>query len=140
MNFEQVTAYLEEKFGIVLDWTSETALSMLKELAHRITIYSIVRNSIVIVICGAILAVAAVFFTKEIKAYTTGNEKSWFIGATYEGFYSPDLSFPAIFLSVILGISAIVSSICFFVYTIDLVHWIFIPEIQLFDYIKNLMA
>lgn len=142
MNFEQVTAYLEEKFGVILDWTSETVLPTLKELAHRIATYNIVKDSVVIVICGAIFTITAIFFTKEIKAWIHKDYNNWYIEEEHEfdDWSHPVLTSLGFGFTAIFALLSFLSAAFFIACSVDLMKWIFIPEIQLFDYIKDLMA
>ena len=134
MDFEQVTAYLEEKFGVVLDWTSETALPMLKELMHRITMYNTIKYGIGTLVCGIALIVAIIFFTKEIKAYMD-EKNSWFID--YVDPICNSLTLPALIFTVIIGFATIFSLPFFFYNMSRFINWICIPEVQLFEYIKG---
>lgn len=42
----KVLEYLGEKFGIVVDWTSENVMPYAEDLIHRMSTYNIVLNSI----------------------------------------------------------------------------------------------
>lgn len=134
MNFEQVTAYLEEKFGIVLDWTSETILPTLKELAHRIATYNIVKDSIIVVVCLIVIVGSMIFFIKEYKAYKESAD-SWLIDPHFG-----DLSFKASIITAVLGLIAVIAIILCLCMTGNLLNWIFIPEAQLFNYVKFLIG
>ena len=134
MNFEQITAYLEEKFGIVLDWTSDTVLPMLKELMHRVTVYHIVSDSIIIVVCLLVIIGSMIFFAKEIKAYREQEDSSWFL-ETYG-----DLTFSAIMITVILAMFTAVAIVLSLCATGNLLNWVFIPEVQFFKYVSVLIG
>ena len=134
MNFEQITAYLEEKFGIVLDWTSDTVLPMLKELMHRVTVYHIVSDSIIIVVCLLVIIGSMIFFAKEIKAYREQEDSSWFL-ETYG-----DLTFSAIMITVILAMFTAVAIVLSLWAIGNLLNWVFIPEVQFFKYVSVLIG
>lgn len=147
MNFEQITAYLEEKFGIVLDWTSETALPMLKELAHRIATYNIVKDSIIVGICGIAIVASVFFFRKLFKAWHDKEYKGLLIereervGYKWEDRYEYNVVSPTgVALIVLSTVAVFFGTIFIIASSVDLTRWIFIPEIQLFDYIKDFMA
>lgn len=134
MNFEQVTSYLEEKFGIVLDWTSETVLPMLKDLMHRVVTYHIVSDSIIIAVCLIAIVGSAIFFAKEYKAYRE-QEDSWFLDDVLG-----DLSFSAIMVTSFLGAMTVVAIVLSLCMTGNLLKWIFIPEVQFFRYVSALIS
>ena len=134
MNFEQVTAYLEEKFGVSLDWASDTILPMLKELMHRVTVYHIVSDSIIIVVCLLVIIGSMIFFAKEIKAYREQEDSSWFL-ETYG-----DLTFSAIMITVILAMFTAVAIVLSLWAIGNLLNWVFIPEVQFFKYVSVLIG
>lgn len=67
--FTQVTTYLEEKFGIVIDWSQENIIPYIKELCAKIVKYNITINIIGAVISFAFMLISGFLLGYIIKQY-----------------------------------------------------------------------
>ena len=117
--FIEVLDALCEKFGIVVDWTSQNVVPYVTDLATRIITYEI-WTSVAWIVIAAILFLIIWKITKiSCKADTFDNE--WFLGW---------------FVRIIIGI------ICFTVIgfeVFDIIEALALPEKTLYDFIMRLM-
>ena len=136
--------YLFEKFGIAIDWTAENVMPYVQELAEKIVTYKIVTESIWVVLSALIFLGCCGYAVILYKGYQTCKKTendTWLI-ETYKSFYSErrfDLSDIGITASIIVSCVAVVSVIALCVCCSCLLKWIFIPELQLIEYVGNLV-
>lgn len=124
----EVLEYLSTKMGVVIDWTAENVMPYLRDLTERMISYQIVNKSIQIGISALLmigLTVATVLMLKKaLKAcrYSTG----WEVAVPFIALFGP--------LSVI-------GMVIWFGCTLaSLLKWIYLPELQMVEYITNLIG
>ena len=126
----KVLEYLGEKVGVAIDWTAENVMPYLEDLLSRFVKFNIVSEIMRIII--ALIFVIGVGITTYklckygIKKLQEDRYSSWDIGAPLVGIFG--------------GVCEIMSIIWFFVSIFTLLKWIFIPEMQIFDYIHTLIG
>lgn len=138
---QNTIAELLDKFGIAFDgtktWTVDTLMPYIKELIKRVRDYNIVNNILEIVFF-IILMIAAIIFLnrlhKKHKEYKTSSKNSIFFNDYHTG----------ITPLCILGISVSVGIIflnCIIIpkNILDIIKWIFIPDVQFIEYISQLI-
>lgn len=116
---------LAQRFGIVIDWTSQNIMPYIQNLMGRYMQYHIAS-----IILALILEIMGIFiFIKVLKSALNKKKDDkyweWFV----EGIY---YTIPLMILGIVLAILIPV--------TIDtLLQDIFIPEVTMLNYIKSLM-
>ena len=128
---------IAEKIGVVVDWTSENVLPFIQDIMQRYRTMSIVKNVITMIVCTIIITICVIVVTKMIKGIVNGlkNEVSsiWF-DADYD-----ELSKLSLVTSVIIIIPLLVSVIVLCVAAVDLIGWLYVPEVKLLGILKGLM-
>lgn len=119
---------LAQKFGLVIDWTSQNVMPYLQELMSRFIKYKIAID-IVWIIVGVAIFILSIILFKKLQKWKKSDNFS-------ENYYSDDY---ALYLFGIIGmgclfIGAIVMIICF---TNGIIQHIFIPELTVIKYLKG---
>lgn len=136
--------YLFEKFGIAVDWTTENVMPYVEQLAEKIVTYNIVTNSIwlcVSVITIIVCCVGAKTLYTNYKQCVTEKKSNliWeYDKRSWSGYF--DLTDFGCFLSVLTLVFLVVGIIVFICSLASLMQWIFIPELQLIEYVGNLVS
>ena len=134
--------YLFEKFGIAVDWTTENVLPYVEQLAERIVTYNIITETLWVI--ASILAIIGCCVYVRIlcgshKLCKTTKEDT--ILCSYSSLVEcADLSTIGFVGSLIAGATTITSIVCLFNDVGDLLKWIFIPELQLVEFVSNLVS
>lgn len=118
----QVLDALCEKFGLVIDWTSENVAPYLTTLASRLIAYEIWTSV-------AWMAIAIVVGIAVIAISTRPNTKRLFTDVD-------PLCVPVTILLVILGIFSISGIIS---QTMDIIKCVTFPEMYIFEYIQTII-
>lgn len=135
----EILEYLFEKFGIAVDWTAENIWPYVQELGGKIVTYKIVSNSIGVLLSAILLICGGVFFGKFIKSWSICklNKKDTLLWDYYSSGCCPTglgfgsiIGFNFILIIGLIGLCCTVSA---------LLGWTIIPEIQLVEYIANLV-
>ena len=141
----EVLDYLFEKFGIAIDWTSENVMPYIQELAGKIVTYNVVSNAIVVGVTALILVGCCIYARCLYGSYKLCNttEKSTML---FDADYNWNDKFNGAEMNVAgatglgcLIFCAVISTVIFFCSLGELLRWIFIPELQLVEYISNLI-
>lgn len=135
----EVLEYLFEKFGIAIDWTAENILPYVQELGGKVVTYKIVSHAIGVFILTLLFIVGVVFVEKIIKSFITckQNGQDNPLWDYYSSGCDPtNLCFISIIVSTFVIMVGVIGLCC----TIpELLEWIIIPEIQLVEYVSDLM-
>lgn len=128
---------IAEKIGVVVDWTNENVMPYVQNIMERYRTMSIVGNLVAIIVCAIIITICVIVITKMIKGIVNGlkNEVSsiWF-DADYD-----ELSKLSIVTSVITIIPLLVSVIVLCVAAVDLIGWLYVPEVKFLGVLKRFM-
>lgn len=122
----KVFDYFGEKFGIIIDWTSENALPYVHDLLHRIVAYNIVCSSIQLffsIICATIVVLLIRYGIKK----DNDKQACWYWDE--DGFW----------VSVLCVVLSILCIVFFCVGISNLLTNIFIPEKAILDMTKSMM-
>lgn len=136
--------YLFEKFGIAVDWTTENVMPYVEQLAEKIVTYKIVTDSILVgvsIIAIIICCICAKTLYTNYQQCVTKKETNLFWDV-YERVWSKDIDltgFGFVF-SASATVSFVVAFIVFICSFAGLIKWIFIPELQLIEYVSNLVS
>ena len=126
---------IAEKIGVVIDWTNENVFPFIQDIMQRYRTMSIVGNLVAIIVCAIIITICVIVVTKMIKGIVNGlkNEVSsiWF-DADYD-----ELSTLSIVTSVIIIIPLLVSVIVLCVAAVDLIGWLYVPEVKFLGVLKK---
>lgn len=114
---------LGERFGIVIDWTSQNILPYLQDLMSRFIKYDIAMN-IFGIILGIIFLVIIVIAIRKIKK--DKKEIQYY-----------DLFDEGMPQAIIVCISAIIVFAMFFIAPQKIVQDIYLPEKSIYEYIKS---
>ena len=135
----QTLEYLFEKFGIAVNWSTETVLPAVQELMSRYAKYVIIRTCVWVTVYLLILLIIALIYKRVFADY--GNieraESTPFWCVQYGGKWimSDTLEVISCF-SVIFGIAAIVGIICS---AINIASWVCIPEVEFAKEVSHLI-
>lgn len=135
MNFTQITNYLEEKFHVVLDWTSETVFPILKDIAHRVAAAQLTKFSFLSFVCLMIIIGCIIYYVKCFKAFKTKDENSILITSSDYGIELSSGAFGMVIIVAFILIAAFGSLID---NVVKLINWVFVPEVELFKYVSSL--
>ena len=126
---------IAEKIGVAIDWSSENVMPYIQDIMQRYRTMSIVGNVGAIIVCAIIITICVIVVTKMIKGIVNGlkNEVSsiWF-DADYD-----ELSKLSIVTSVIIIIPLLVSVIVLCVAAVDLIGWLYVPEVKFLGVLKR---
>lgn len=113
----EVLNYLGEKLGVTIDWTSENVFPYIQTLCGKYINWEI-ATSIVWIVIGLILIILAIISFKGAKDPNIYDEG---------------------FLYIVFVILLILGVIVMFAQIFDIIKCIYIPELQIYEYIKSLM-
>ena len=139
MNSEEIIKVINElceKFGIAIDWTSQNVLPYLQELCHRIAIYKISTSAIGVFI-GLVFLVLGICLCKKIISeylYCQKNQKDT---AWWDYYCGPEA--PAIISMLGAGVAGIVALAVLSCGIPELIKWVVVPELGLFEYLQGLI-
>ena len=126
----EVLEYLGDKVGIAIDWTAENVMPYLENLLSRFVKFNI-ASEIMQIIIALMFIIGIGVATYKLCKY--GAKK------IEEDSYSDwDIGIPIV--GILGGICEIISVIWFLISVFALLKWIFIPEMQIFDYIHTLIG
>lgn len=126
----EVLEYLGDKVGIAIDWTAENVMPYLENLLSRFVKFNI-ASEIMQIIIALMFIIGIGVATYKLRKY--GAKK------IEEDSYSDwDIGIPIV--GIFGGICEIISVIWFLISVLALLKWIFIPEMQIFDYIHTLIG
>ena len=121
----EIFDYLGEKMGVAIDWTSSSAMPYLEELFNRYINWEI-ATSIVWIIAGFILLIIAIYCLRKFKPAYENHKKDY-----HDDSYAPWL--------VTLIASSLIAIPIIFTQVFDIVRCIYLPELQLYNYLTALM-
>ena len=117
--FIEVLDALCEKFGIVIDWTSQNVMPYLTDLAARIITYEIWTSAAWIIIAAILSLITWKMTKRDCKADTFDDE--WFLGW---------------FVRILIGVFCFIT-IIFQVF--DIIEALALPEKTLYDFVMGLI-
>lgn len=118
---------LAEKFGIVIDWGSESILPYLTDLMNRIVRYEI-STSIVWIVIGVIVCVLGIITSFQVHKWC-------------EKYHDDDIYMFLIVTIPVVTIPAVLFGICMIVYqTHDIIRCMYIPEAVAYDVFRNMFT
>ena len=134
--------YLFEKFGIAIDWTAENVMPYVQELAEKIVTCNIVSDAVVIFITALLIVGCCIYVRVLYGSYkcckTTKKDTFLFTADYWHGCFEGVEANPiCIVFSIIAMIIAPICIIIFCGFMESLLKWIFIPELQLMEYVGN---
>lgn len=141
----EVLEYLFEKFGIAVDWTAANIMPYVQQLAEKITTYNIVYSALNVVVTGLLLIgcciYARILYGSYKRCYTTEKDTVLFVANTnwHDEYTGCEMNLTAMISSAVAITVAIVCAVLFGIFVDCLLRWIFIPELQLVDYIADLV-
>jgi hypothetical protein len=141
----EVLDYLFEKFGIAIDWTAENVMPYVQELAGKIVTYNVVTEALwiglpFITIIGCCIYACILYRSYKVCNFTKSKTMLFDVITNYNGdFKRSEMSCFGGTLAMIFGFLALLAVITIGVHIGDLLKWIFIPELQLVEYISNLV-
>ena len=116
---------LGRRFGIVIDWSNENIMPYLKDLVSRFINWEIVTSIIWLILGVSFIGVFVYLLIKSVKKLKNcnyGDEDGW------------------IFLFVISVIFIIIGIIISFVQIFDIARVVYLPELQLYNYISSFIS
>ena len=119
--FIEVLDALCEKFGIVVDWTSQNVMPYLTDLATRLISYEIWTSAARIVILGVVFVVIWKLTKNARKDFSFGNEGK------------------CVCAWVACGIIGIIFVVVACVEVFDIIRALTIPEVVIYGFLKGLM-
>lgn len=124
----EVLEFLGEKFGIAVDWSSDTLIPIAKELCAKYISWEI-TTSIVWGIIGIILmAIGTFLLIKAIKNYKQCN---------HDSYYNDDIVWSFAIVGCVL--LTIIGLIIIFTQVFDIVRCYRFPELQIYNYINYII-
>ena len=134
--------YLFEKFGIAVDWTTENVMPYVEQLAEKIVTYNIVTNAIWVIVSVLAIIGCCVYVRVLYGSYKLCNttKKDTLLVDYLSSYDSTDFSVVGFICTIVFGGASVASVICLLVNGADLIKWLFIPELQLVEYVSNLVS
>lgn len=128
----QVIEALCEKFGIVVDWTSESVIPYIEALSKKLVKYEIITSFFWIILMLLFSVVSIIAAKKLYPVFKKGIEKE---RDTFEIGWELGTGF------AIMGLVAInlIAIIVIAVQSIDIIKCITFPEMYMFEYIRTLI-
>lgn len=122
----EVMEYLSSKLGIAIDWTSETAVPVIEEIADKYIRWEINTSITYIVIC-AVVCIICLCCSKFVKRFWVEYQNTG--DNDYVGF--------AVVLGIILLIGLIGCTVSMCTEIFDIIKCTTFPELQLYEYITE---
>lgn len=132
---DQIIAVLDnlcEKFGLAIDWTSETILPHITVLAEHLVTYEIWKSAASIVMM-VFWTIVSIILTK--KFYPTFKKKIEENRHSYSDFWE----MASVFVCIGLALLWLGALICISVNTMQIIKCLTFPELFIFEYIQNLI-
>lgn len=121
----EILDYIGEKFGIAIDWTDKNVMPYLQELAARYINWEIATSVVWIVLGSICLALCIPTYKKFIKDWNEHKEdcnNNWYL-----------VWMCLLCILFCIGLPIVIFQI------FDIVKCIYLPELQIYSYIKTLM-
>ena len=140
----KILDYLGEKLGVVVDWTSETALPYAQEVLERFVNYKIgccVAAIVIGVLCIVVIFILANSIKAAEKRCIQTKKDNWFYSC--HSYYGGDfITYTDVGFSVFVALIVVLSIVgiaCLLAGSIYLCKWCFIPEMQLLQYLNHMI-
>lgn len=117
----EVLDYMGEKLGIAIDWTSENVMPQVMAFLGRYQVYSIVSDSVWVLISIIIVFVSARMIKKIVKQLNGG-----------EGFWWENDDF-GLFVIIVCAVAFIICAIVALCNVFEIIKWSFVPEMKFFE-------
>lgn len=119
----EVLEFLGEKFGIAIDWSSDTLLPVIKELCAKYISWEIMTSIIWIIICVLVVIGGIILLTKSAKMCKEpyADDFAWSFGVVGG------------ILMIVIGVIVIAAQ------TFDIARCYCFPELQVYKYIESLI-
>ena len=121
---------LSQKFGIVIDWTSENVMPYLQNLFNRYISYDIFKNILEMSLLLILTIIFGILSYKWSKKWEKELEKEWLKR-------SEKILYILVTFISILGILLIFDIVCFPIGIDSLLKDIYIPEVRILELIKG---
>lgn len=125
----QVLEYLGEKMGVTIDWSQQNALPYVQQICEKCIRYEI-ASSVMWIAVGLIFIASTIWW---VKAYRICMKKYEETGCCSDWDDAAWLCMAMSVVCVIIGIVTILLQVH------DIMRCIFLPEAQIYSYIKELM-
>jgi hypothetical protein len=132
--FIEAVEYLFKKLGIAIDWSQENLMPYFTELVERLTVRGIAFGILDIVISAVLVVGSILFFVKMAKDFK-GEKDTLLWDDYYESFTGLGITF-----TTIATISLFVGVVFLCTGTVDLIDWITIPEVKVYEMIVDMVG
>lgn len=135
----QTLEYLFEKFGIAVNWSTETVLPAVQALMGRYAKFQIIRSCIWIAVCILILLAIALIYKRAFADYGDLKkvETTPFWNLRYGSKWAmSDTMITISVFSIVFGTVAIIGIISA---TIGITSWVCIPEVEFAKEVAHLI-
>jgi hypothetical protein len=145
MNAEEIIKVINElcnKFGVAIDWTSQNVMPYLQELMGRIVKYKIIGTSIGLGIGILMILFAIIFSIVLIQSYRYSRnlDKDTVFFESYGTGAVPDPNMVGAVAIAISIICLIFGGIITALSIDEIIKWVFVPELGLYEYITSLAS
>ena len=123
----EVLEYLGEKFGIAIDWSSETVLPVIQTLCGKYIRWEIATSIVWVVIGVILLAIGFIALPKAIAALERYRED-------YDEDWRLYVSIIVTIFCLLFGFLAVSTQV------FDIIKCYAFPELQVFEYIQDLVT
>lgn len=118
----EIFDYIGNKFGMAIDWTSDTVLPMLQALCAKYITWEICTSIVWMVLCLGIFFTCIAFFRSQTKAVRK------------RGDWSEELVVARVFTCIIMGIMTIPIVTQVF----DIIRCVVFPELEIVQYLQHI--
>lgn len=125
----QVLEYLAEKMGATIDWNQQNVLPYVQQVCEKYIRYEI-ATSVMWMIVGSMFIASAIWWIKGYKICVKKYDEAGHM-SEWDGVAGARIA--ALAVCVIIGITTVL------VQMHDIMRCIFLPEVQIYSYIKSLM-
>lgn len=125
----QVLEYLAEKMGVTIDWSQQNVLPYVQQICEKYIRYEI-ATSVMWLVVGLMFVASTICWIREYKYCMKKFDECW---------WSSLWDFVAMLCVVALVLCAISGILIILVQMNDIMRCIFLPEAQIYSYIKSLM-
>lgn len=125
----QVLEYLGEKMGVTIDWSQQNMLPYVQQICEKYIRYEI-ASSVMWIAVGLISIASTIWW---IKAYRICMKKYGEVGRWSEWDIAARMCIMASTVCVAIGVIVILTQ------AHDIMRCIFLPEAQIYSYVKSLM-
>lgn len=153
-DFESAIDILADKFGMVIDWTSDNVIPYVKDILERVIQYKIVTNSIGLGISLLVLISCILYFVFMHREYKKLNSLSYddrcilskedrlhggfFYKYNYFNPHNVCLKDDSEYWSLVVVYMIVISVGALIGFSVSLLEWSYIPEFKIVHYLTNM--